>query len=143
MTKDDLIGFVAAQDCVYGQVIAELTQGRKQTHWMWFVFPQLAGLGQSAMARRYAIRDIDHARRYLEDPILGVRLREGVRLILANAGKSALDIFGSPDDAKLRSCLTLFLEAAPQKVDQALFQKALNQCYDGKPDPRTLELLRC
>lgn len=143
MTKNDLIAFVAAQDCVYGQVIAELTQGRKQTHWMWFIFPQLAGLGQSAMARRFAIQDIDHARRYLENPILGARLREGVRLILTNAGKSALDIFGSTDDAKLRSCLSLFLSAAPQKVDQALFQKALDQFYGGKLDPRTLELLRC
>ncbi len=98
MTEADLIHFVDAQAKVYRQVVEELTDGRKQTHWMWFVFPQLSSLGQSAMAQRYAIRDIDQARRYLADPILGNRLRHDVSLILRHKGKSALEILGSPDD---------------------------------------------
>jgi uncharacterized protein (DUF1810 family) len=133
---------VDAQAQVYPQVIKELTAGRKQTHWMWFIFPQLSGLGHSAMAQRYAIRDIDQARRYLADPILGDRLRHDVRLLIRHTGKSALDILGSPDELKFRSCLTLFREAASENSDRSLFASALEQFYNGKPDPRTLELLR-
>jgi uncharacterized protein (DUF1810 family) len=142
VVEADLIHFANAQDKVYRQVIEELTDGRKQTHWMWFVFPQLSGLGRSSMAQRYAIRDIDQARRYLADTILGNRLRHGVNLILRHKGKSALEILGSPDDLKFRSCLTLFCEAASDKSDKSLFAEALSQFYNGKPDPRTLELLR-
>ena len=142
MTEADLIRFVDAQAQVYRQVVAELTDGRKQTHWMWFIFPQLSGLGHSAMAQRYAIRDIDQARRYLADPILGDRLRHDVRLMVRHKGKSALEILGSPDDFKFRSCLTLFYEAASDKSDRSLFAEALEQFYNGEPDPRTLELLR-
>ena len=142
MTEADLIRFVDAQAQVYRQVVEELTDGRKQTHWMWFIFPQLSGLGRSTMAQRYAIRDIDQARRYLADPILGDRLRHDVRLMLRHKDKSALEILGSPDDFKFRSCLTLFYEAASEKSDRSLFASALEQFYKGEPDPRTLELLR-
>ena len=109
---------------------------------MWFVFPQLSSLGQSAMAQRYAIRDLNQARRYLADPILGNRLRHDVSLILRHKGKSALEILGSPDDLKFRSCLTLFCKAASDKSDKSLFAEALDQFYNGQPDPRTLDLLR-
>ena len=109
---------------------------------MWFVFPQLSSLGHSAMAQRYAIRDLDQARRYLADPILGNRLRHDVSLILRHKGKSALAILGSPDDLKFRSCLTLFCKAASDKSDKSLFEEALDQFYNGQPDPRTLGLLR-
>ena len=141
MTEADLFRFVDAQAQVYRQVVEELTDGRKQTHWMWFIFPQLSSLGHSAMAQRYAIRDIDQARRYLADPVLGDRLRHDVRLILRHKDKSALEILGSPDDFKFRSCLTLFYEAASDKSDRSLFADALKQFYNGEPDPRTLELL--
>lgn len=142
MTEADLIRFVNAQAEVYSQVIEELAHGRKQTHWMWFIFPQLAGLGHSAIAQRYAIRDLDQAKRYLADPILGTRLRHDVRLMTSHKGKSALEILGSPDDLKFRSCLTLFGQAASDNSDRMLFGEALDQFYGGEPDPRTLELLR-
>lgn len=141
MTETDLIRFVDAQAQVYRQVVEELTDGRKQTHWMWFIFPQLSGLGHSATAQRYAIQNMDQARRYLADPTLGSRLRHDVRLMLRHKDKSALEILGSPDDFKFRSCLTLFYEAASDKSDRSLFAEALEQFYHGEPDPRTLELL--
>jgi uncharacterized protein (DUF1810 family) len=105
-------------------------------------FPQVAGLGRSATTERYAIRDLDQARRHLADPILGARLREMVRLVMEHKGKSTLEILGSPDDLKFRSCLTLFREAASENLDRALFTDALEQFYRGQPDSRTLELLR-
>jgi len=142
MTDADLIRFLDAQDQVYQQVVEELGRGRKKTHWMWFIFPQLAGLGRSGMAQHYAIRDIDQAKRYLADPILGTRLRQGVRLLLDQKKKSAFEILGSPDDLKLRSCLTLFHEAVSNDSDRASFTKALDQFYQGEADPRTLGLLR-
>jgi uncharacterized protein (DUF1810 family) len=141
MTEPDLVGFVIAQDPIYMQVIKELTNGSKRTHWMWFIFPQLAGLGRSAMAQRYAIRDLDQAKRYLADPILGDRLRQAVRLMMSHKSKSALEILGSPDDLKFRSCLTLFREAASDDSDRILLTEALDQFYDGRADARTLELL--
>ena len=141
MTEADLIRFIDAQAQVYTRVTEELTEGRKRTHWMWFVFPQLIGLGYSAMAQRYAIRDLEQAKRYLADPILGGRLRDNVWLMIGHKGKTALDILGSPDDLKFRSCLTLFTEAASDGSDRMLFKEALNQFYNGMPDPRTLELL--
>lgn len=142
MTEADLIHFVTAQAQVYRQVVEELTDGRKRTHWMWFVFPQLSGLGHSHMAQRYAIRNIDQARRYLADPILGNRLRNNVSLMISHKDKSALEILGSPDDFKFRSCLTLFCQAAYDKSDRSLFTEALKQFYNGEPDPRTLDLLQ-
>ena len=131
MTDADLIRFLDAQDQIYAQVVDELTNGRKLTHWMWFVFPQLAGLGRSAMAHHYAIRDLDQAQRYLADSILGPRLRTAVKLMIDQKGKSALEILGSPDDLKFRSCLTLFREAASENADRLLFSKALEQFYRG------------
>ena len=142
MTDADLVRFTEAQARIYKRVVEELTNGCKRTHWMWFVFPQLAGLGRSAMAQSYAIRDLDQAKRYLADPILGSRLREAVKLMVDHKDKSALKILGSPDDLKFRSCLTLFCEAASSNSDRELFAKALDQFYRGQPDRRTLELLR-
>jgi uncharacterized protein (DUF1810 family) len=142
MTDSDLVRFLDGQDQIYAQVIEELTSGRKQTHWVWFIFPQLAGLGRSAMTQHYAIRDLDQARRYLGDSILGPRLRQAVRLMIDQKGRSAFEILGSPDDMKFRSCLTLFREAASENSDRTLFTKALDQFYHGQPDGHTLELLR-
>jgi uncharacterized protein (DUF1810 family) len=141
VTEADLLRFVNAQESVYSQVLEELTAGRKRTHWMWFIFPQLRGLGHSAKAQRYAIRDLDQATRYLADPILGSRLRHDVRLMIGHKGKSALEILGSPDDLKFRSCLTLFGQSASDNSDRTLFMEAVAQFYGGEADPRTLELL--
>ena len=142
MTDADLIRFLDAQDQIYDQVVEELAKGRKETHWIWFIFPQLAGLGRSGMAQNYAIRDLDQANRYLADSILGPRLRQVVKLLLDHKGKSAFEILGSPDDLKFRSCLTLFREAAGADADRALFTKALDQFYGGEPDGGTLERLQ-
>lgn len=116
----------------------ELRAGRKRTHWMWFVFPQLRGLGRSEMARRYGLASLAEARAYLSHPVLGPRLRASVELLLATGGRSAHDIFGSPDDLKLRSCLTLFGEVDGK---DGVFLQALNKFFDGEPDPATLKLL--
>ena len=142
MRDADLVRFTEAQAPIYTRVVEELTKGRKRTHWMWFIFPQIAGLGRSTVAQHYAIRDLDQARRYLADPILGPRLREVVELMIDQRAKSALEILGSPDDLKFRSCLTLFREAASDHSDRALFAQALDQFYRGQPDGRTLGLLR-
>lgn len=142
MTDADLIRFLDAQDQIYQHVVDELANGRKETHWMWFIFPQLTGLGRSGMAQHYAIHDLDQAKRYLADSILGPRLRQVVRLLIDQKEKSAFEILGSPDDLKLRSCLTLFREAATENSDRVLFTKALEQFYRSQPDDRTLELLR-
>ncbi|MEV4347953.1 DUF1810 domain-containing protein [Actinoplanes sp. NPDC049596] len=130
--------FVQAQgDGVYETARAELAAGRKRTHWMWFVFPQLAGLGSSSTAQHYAIRDLAEARAYLQHPILGARLKECAE-ILKNTDQTAASIFGYPDDLKLRSSMTLFAEAA---AEPAPFQAVLDHLYDG-PDDRTLQLLK-
>ncbi|HTQ14166.1 MAG TPA: DUF1810 domain-containing protein [Rhizomicrobium sp.] len=134
----DLERFIAAQDPVYSRVAMELRQGRKQTHWMWFVFPQLAGLGRSAMAERYALRSLADARAYLAHALLGGRLRECTGLVLAAEGKSAHEIFGAPDDRKFHSSMTLFAEAAPE---DALFAAALDGFFGGGRDAMTLALL--
>ena len=130
--------FVRAQEGVYPRALAELKAGKKQSHWMWFIFPQVAGLGHSAMAQMYAIASLDEARAYLAHPVLGPRLRECCEAVLAVEGKSAHDIFGSPDDLKFRSSLTLFAQAMP---DEPLFQDLLMKFFGGKPDLATLELL--
>ena len=142
MTNTDLDRFVEAQNACRGRVVAELTAGSKQTHWIWFVFPQLAGLGRSETARYYAIEDLDEAKRYLADATLGERLRHDVRLMLRHTDRTAHDILGSPDDAKFRSCLTLFNEAADDPADRELFEGALDCFYADGPDTRTLDLLR-
>ena len=141
MTEDDfhLERFVEAQARNYADALAELKRGRKSSHWMWYVFPQVAGLGFSPMAQTYAIGSLAEARAYLAHPVLGPRLRESVAAVLAVDRRSAHDIFGSPDDLKLRSSLTLFAQAAPQEL---LFRDALAKYFAGEPDPRTLELLR-
>lgn len=132
----DLSRFVAAQDRVWTNVIAELAAGRKRTHWMWFVFPQIKGLGHSAMAERYAIASLDEARTYLAHPVLGPRLADCVDLLLAIEGRSANEVMGSPDDVKLRSSMTLFARAAE---DPAPFRAVLDKWYGGSEDPRTVE----
>lgn len=132
----DLSRFVAAQDRVWTNVIAELAAGRKRTHWMWFVFPQIEGLGHSAMAERYAIASLDEALAYLAHPVLGPRLADCVDLLLAVEGKSANEVMGSPDDFKLRSSMTLFARAAG---DPAPFRAVLDKWYGGAEDPLTLE----
>ena len=142
MTASDLERYISAQESVLAQVSAELNAGRKQTHWMWFIFPQLAGLGHSTTARFYAIDDLRHAQRYLGHPVLGSRLRQHVGLLLQHADKTARDILGAPDDLKLQSCLTLFKVASSTREDQELFEKGLRQFYSGQPDRRTLELLQ-
>jgi uncharacterized protein (DUF1810 family) len=130
--------FVDAQARNYDQALAELRRGRKTSHWMWYVFPQIAGLGASAMAQTYAIGSLAEARAYLAHPVLGARLRDCVAATLAVQGRTAHEIFGSPDDLKVRSSLTLFVQAAP---DEPLFREALAKSFDGEPDPRTLEKL--
>lgn len=137
----DLGRFVAAQDPLLPQIEKELAAGRKQTHWMWFVFPQIAGLGHSPMAERYAIADLDEARRYLAHPLLGERLRRHVAMVLAHHDMSAHRIFGSPDDLKFRSCLTLFRAATHDPRDRQLLTDALARFYGGEEDARTRALL--
>ncbi|HSE74880.1 MAG TPA: DUF1810 domain-containing protein [Dongiaceae bacterium] len=135
----DLQRFVDAQAPVYGRVCGELRNGRKQSHWMWFIFPQIAGLGHSPMAQRYAISSLAEAKAYLEHPILGPRLRECTRLVLSVEGRSAREILGAPDDMKFRSCLTLFAHAAPE---EPLFHDALRKYFYGAFDPLTVEKLQ-
>jgi len=127
--------FTAAQEGVYDRALAELRAGRKRTHWMWFVFPQIAGLGSSPAAQRYAIASLQEARAYLADAVLGPRLIECATELLVVEGRSAEEILGFPDDLKLRSSMTLFARAAP---GIEVFQQVLDRYYDGKPDPQTL-----
>ncbi|MBL0089740.1 MAG: DUF1810 domain-containing protein [Ideonella sp.] len=131
--------FIEAQLPVFDQVCSELAAGRKQSHWMWFVFPQIKGLGASPTARHFAIDSTAEALDYWLHPVLGPRLKQCAQLVLNTSGKSAHDIFGSPDDLKLHSCMTLFAAVAS---DEPVFEQVLNQFYDGQPDARTLELLR-
>jgi uncharacterized protein (DUF1810 family) len=138
VNESDLEHFVAAQNPVWRQVTTELAAGVKRSHWMWFVFPQIAGLGHSPMAQRYALASRDEARRYLGHPLLGGRLREATRLMLAQAGRPAEAILGGVDAMKFRSSMTLFQAAAPE---EPLFGQALDTFFEGEPDRRTLALL--
>lgn len=131
----DLQRFLDAQAEVIARVRAELANGRKQSHWMWFVFPQISGLGFSAMARRYAIASLDEAKAYAAHPVLGPRLRELTALVNAIHGRSAHAIFGTPDELKFRSCMTLFARAVPE---EGLFRAALAKYFDGSEDQSTL-----
>ncbi len=135
----DLERFVKAQDSggTYQRAVAELRSGRKTTHWMWFIFPQIAGLGRSATAQAYAISDLAEAQAYLAHPILGPRLIECAEIVAAQQGRSAEQIFGGIDAIKLRSSMTLFAHAAP---DQTIFQQVIDQYYDGQ-DPETARRL--
>ena len=135
----DLQRFVAAQEGSYAQALRELQAGAKRSHWMWFIFPQVTGLGSSAMARRYAIRGLDEARAYLGHPVLGARLRACTDAVLGVSGRSVQAIFGSPDDLKFRSSMTLFAQARPA---DGRFRQALERYFDGADDPHTLARLR-
>lgn len=134
----ELERFLDAQSSVYDQALAEIARGRKTSHWMWFVFPQLAGLGSSAMSQRYAISSVAEARAYLAHPVLGRRLLECCRAALGSAGRSAEQIFGGVDAQKLHSSMTLFHRADP---NEAVFTAVLDRFFDGEPDPATDHLL--
>ncbi|TME80715.1 MAG: DUF1810 domain-containing protein [Chloroflexi bacterium] len=137
----DLERFVSAQEGMYDDVLEELRRGRKSGHWIWFIFPQIAGLGQSAMSQRYALRSLEEARAYLAHPVLGARLRECAELVLEageRAGGSAEEIFGSLDAKKVRSSMTLFRLAAP---DEPVFGRLLDRFYGGAMDEATLGIL--
>jgi uncharacterized protein (DUF1810 family) len=131
----DLDRFVRAQDNggTYQRAVAELRNGRKTSHWMWFIFPQIAGLGRSGMAQAYAISDLAEAQAYLAHPVLGPRLIECAEIVATHRGRSAEQIFGGIDSIKLRSSMTLFAHAGP---DRTIFQQVIDQYYDG-PDPET------
>jgi uncharacterized protein (DUF1810 family) len=133
----DLQRFVDAQSPVYRRVLAELRRGQKQSHWMWFIFPQLAGLGHSPMARRFAIPSGEEAVAYLDHGVLGLRLRECTALVNAVEGKTIRDIMGSPDDLKFCSSMTLFGAVSPDRE----FTAAIAKYYGGTRDPKTLQLL--
>lgn len=135
----DLERFVRAQSAVYSKVVAELSAGEKRSHWMWFVFPQIAGLGSSATAVRYAISDLDEAAAYLAHPLLGHRLIECTGLVVANDGRSLEQVFGWPDDLKFHSSMTLF-SLVPGH--EAVFDAALDKYFEGVPDDKTLELVQ-
>ena len=134
----DLDRFVQAQDPVYSTVLAELRAGHKRTHWMWFVFPQIAGLGSSTMAQRYAIASTDEAAAYLAHPVLGRRLRECASIVAALDAGSAGAIFSHPDELKFHSSMSLFADVAP---DEAVFQTCIDKYFDGEPDPETVARL--
>jgi len=135
----DLQRFVDAQESVIDDVRAELSAGRKRTHWMWFVFPQIAGLGHSAMAQHYAISSRDEARAYLAHPVLGARLVELTRIVNGVQGRGVSDIFGYPDDMKFHSSMTLFAHTAD---DAEVFNEALRRYFEGRDDEATLSRLQ-
>ena len=141
MTDDpyNLQRFVDAQEPVYASVVDELGQGRKTGHWIWFIFPQIAGLGRSEMAQRYAITSIEEAHAYFEHPVLGRRLIECVQLLLDVNGRTAGEILGDLDAMKFRSCLTLFFAASGGNT---IFEAALEKFFDGIPDLQTLSAFR-
>lgn len=134
----NLARFVNAQDTIYDNVLAELRSGRKRTHWMWYIFPQIDGLGYSLTSKYYAIKSKEEARQYLSHPILGRRLLECAEIILDIKGRSASEIFGSPDDIKLKSSMTLFVSITNP---EAVFARILDKYFHGQRDTKTLNLL--
>ncbi len=134
----DLSRFLKAQEHDYSRALQEIRNGRKRSHWMWYIFPQIQGLGFSSTAQYYAIRDLNEAKAYLEHPVLGARLKEISSALLDLEGLSAGEIFGYPDDLKLRSSMTLFRLA---DLDCEGFEKVLDMYYDGKPDSRTVSIV--
>lgn len=136
--RHDLQRFVKAQNSVYERVVSELRAGRKRSHWMWFIFPQISGLGRSDMAQRFAISSLEEAMAYLNHPVLGARLEECARLVNAVDGSSIEQIFGRPDDMKFHSSMTLFARAAPANQ---VFSQALEKYFAGRPDAPTLRRL--
>jgi uncharacterized protein (DUF1810 family) len=137
-TNQGLERFVEAQAAVYHTVVTELAMGHKETHWMWFIFPQLKELGKSAMATRYGIASANEARAYLAHPVLGSRLVECCKLLLTQRNANAFEIFGSPDELKLRSCMTLFALTSPQET---VFKEVVGVFFNGKFDEVTVKLL--
>jgi uncharacterized protein (DUF1810 family) len=137
----DLERFVRAQEGVYEQASAELRSGRKRTHWMWFIFPQIKGLGSSEMAVRYAISSLEEAKAYLEHPVLGDRLRECAGIVVGLKGRTAEEIFGYPDDLKFHSSMTLFAKAAEISEEDLVFSQALDKYFDGREDAGTVQRL--
>ena len=140
MTSDpyDLERFVQAQRGDYERALAELKSGRKRSHWMWYIFPQFAGLGVSPTSQRYAVKSAGEARAFLDHPVLGQRLVDCTEALLAIQGRSALEILGSPDDMKLRSCATLFASVSPP---HSVFHRIIDRYFQGRPDERTLGLI--
>jgi uncharacterized protein (DUF1810 family) len=136
---DPLEHFLTAQAPVLDAVVTELSNGRKESHWMWFIFPQIQGLGHSAMARRFAIQSLEQAQRYLQHPILGPRLRQHTQLVLNVQDRSISDIFGDPDDLKFHSSMTLFDLAAP---GDPLFLSVLAKYFSSQQDQNTLRILQ-
>ena len=134
----DLGRFVDAQAGDYEQALAEIRSGRKRSHWMWYIFPQIDGLGFSSMSRRYSIKSVAEAEAYLAHPVLGPRLTECAEAALRVEGRSALEVFGPPDDMKLRSCATLFAHVSPPG---SVFERLLSKYFDGERDERTLRLI--
>lgn len=139
MSKALFNDFIQAQNTIYPSVINELTEGQKRTHWMWFIFPQVKGLGLSTMARRFAIESLEQAKEYLQHDVLGVRLRESAELLLLHPNKSALEIFGSIDTLKLHSSLTLFTLASSNK--KCIFNELLDQYFEGSYDIKSIRML--
>ena len=135
----DLSRFLKAQEHDYARALSEIRSGRKRSHWMWYIFPQIQGLGFSQTAQFYAIQDLAEAKDYLAHPVLGARLKEISAALLELDGLSASEIFGYPDDLKLRSCMTLFCLA---DLNCDIFEKVLNKYYDGKADDRTIRILK-
>ena len=135
----DLDRFVRAQALDYDRAMSEILSGRKRSHWMWYVFPQFDGLGFSSTSRHYAIRSVAEAEAYLRHPVLGPRLLESAQAVLDVEGRSALEVFGSPDDLKLRSCATLFACVSPPG---SVFERLLAKYFGGERDDRTLRLMR-
>ncbi|MDQ2733297.1 MAG: DUF1810 domain-containing protein [Armatimonadota bacterium] len=134
----DLSRFVRAQETCYQQALAEIKAGSKGTHWMWYIFPQIDGLAFSSTSKRYSIKSIEEARVYLDHPVLGPRLLECTEAVVSVEGRSATEIFGSPDDMKLRSCVTLFACVLPP---HSVFHQVLQKYYRNEPDVKTLRLL--
>lgn len=134
----DLGRFLQAQEGDYEQALSEIESGRKRSHWIWYIFPQIDGLGSSSTSKRYAIKSLDEARAYLDHPILGPRLRECAEAVVRLEGRTAREIFGSPDDLKLKSCATLFECVSPPG---SVFERLLTKYYQGRRDDKTLHLL--
>ena len=138
MSAINLKRFLDAQDHDYSQALTEIKAGQKRSHWMWYIFPQVYGLGFSEMSKRFAIRNLEEAKDYLNHPILGKRLIEITKVLLGSTSSNATQIMGRPDDVKLRSCMTLF---ATLPGSDPVFEAVLLKYFDGKKDPATLELL--
>ncbi len=134
----ELSRFISAQEGIYDRALAELREGLKRSHWMWFIFPQIEGLGHSPTTRLYSIKSLEEARHYLAHAVLGTRLKECTEAVLAVQGRSASDIFGHPDDWKLQSSMTLFELVAGRN---SVFSRVLDKYYQGKRDPRTLQIV--